>query len=102
MGLKSLDEVNFLLTKILDISIGLTKYLTFLYSFCFRTFFVRFEVARKALTDYITNITNQTEVQMDLLLIIALSLSFWLGLLILQSMARIIHRSETVRKRFDR
>ena len=39
---------------------------------------------------------------MDLLLIIALSLSFWLGLLILQSMARIIHRSKTVRKRFDK
>ena len=39
---------------------------------------------------------------MDLLLIIALSLSFWLGLLILQSMATIIHRSENVRKRFDR
>lgn len=39
---------------------------------------------------------------MDLLLIITLSLSFWLGLLILQSMAEIIHRSEIVRKPFDK
>ena len=39
---------------------------------------------------------------MDLLLIIALSLSFWLGLLILQSMATIIHRTHSDRKRFDR
>jgi hypothetical protein len=39
---------------------------------------------------------------MDLLLIIALSLSFWLGLLILQSMASIIHRSDFDRKPFDK
>jgi len=39
---------------------------------------------------------------MDLLLIITLSLLFWLGLLIINSMARIIHRSEIVQKRFDK
>ena len=51
---------------------------------------------------YITNITNKSEVNMDLLLIITLSLLFWLGLLILNSMAKIIHRSEIVQKRFDK
>ena len=59
-------------------------------------------ICRYSPVGYITNITKTTEVQMDLLLIIALSLSFWLGLLILGSMAEIIHRTESDRKRFDK
>lgn len=64
----------------------------------------RMRILYAELTSAIIKLNNMThqEVIMDLLLIIALSLSFWLGLLILQSMASIIHRSDFDRKPFDK
>ncbi len=89
-------DISIRFQKILDISIGFQN------SKGIRTFSVQQGLDRTRLNGYITNITNKSEVQMDLLLILALSLSFWAMLLVLQSMATIIHRSKSVRKRFDK
>ena len=51
---------------------------------------------------YITNITNKSEVQMDLLLILTLSGLFFGLLCIISEITTILGRSDYVRKRFDK